>query len=51
MTTEEKAIETLTWISEYIKNLPNSEFIKEQSHLLSILDKVEATLKGFSNEN
>lgn len=46
MTTEEKAIETLIWVCDYIRNLPNSHWGNQQK-LLTILEKVETTLKGF----
>ena len=42
MTIEEKAIETLVWISDYIRS-ENAE----QDKILTILEKVETTLKGF----
>ena len=42
MTTEEKAIEMLVWISDYICS-ENAE----QDKILTILEKVETTLKGF----
>lgn len=42
MTTEEKAIETLVWISEYIHSADTA-----QDKLLTILEKVETILKGF----
>lgn len=45
MTTEEKAIETLVWISEYIHSADSAD--TAQDKLLTILEKVETTLKGF----
>ncbi len=46
MTDGEKAIETLVWVYEYIRELPNSDW-NIPVKLATILDKVETTLKGF----
>ncbi len=46
MTDGEKAIETLVWVYEYIRELPNSNW-NIPVKLATILDKVETTLKGF----
>lgn len=50
MTNEEKALETLIWINDYIKNLKNSEW-NNQTVTMTILDRVETVLKGMDNEN
>ena len=49
MTNEEKALETLIWINDYIKGLKNSEW-NNQSVTWTILNKVESTLKGMEND-
>ena len=46
MTDNDKAVETLIWIYEYIRELPNSDW-NISLKLATILDKVETTLKGF----
>ena len=50
MTNEEKALETLIWINDYIKNLKNSEW-NNQTVTMTILDRVETVLKGMDNED
>ena len=50
MTEHDKAKETLVWIDDYIKSLPNSEW-NSQSVIWTIMNKVENTLKGMENEN
>ena len=50
MTNEEKALETLVWVNDYIKGLPNSEW-NSQTVIYTILDRVETVLKGMENEN
>lgn len=49
MTENDKAIETLVWIDEYIKRLPNNEW-NSQSVIWTIMNKVEQTLKGMEND-
>lgn len=49
MTENDKAIETLVWIDEYIKGLPNSEW-NSQNVIWTIMNKVENTLKGMEND-
>ena len=48
MTDGDKAIEVLTWINDYIKGLPNSEW-NNQTVIMTILDRVEVALKGMRN--
>ena len=48
MTNEEKALETLIWINDYIKGLKNSEW-NSQTVIYTILDRVETVLKGMEN--
>ena len=50
MTENDKAKETLVWIDDYIKGLPNGEW-NSQSVIWTIMLKVEQTLKGMENEN
>lgn len=50
MTNEEKALETLIWINDYIKGLKNSEW-NNQSVTWVILNRVETVLKGMSDED
>ena len=48
MTNEEKALETLIWINDYIKGLKNSEW-NNQSVTWVILNRVETVLKGMND--
>jgi hypothetical protein len=50
MTNEEKALETLIWINDYIKGLKNSEW-NNQSVTWVILNRVETVLKGMNDED
>ena len=50
MTENDKAKETLVWIDDFIKGLPNSEW-NSQNVIWTIMLKVEQTLKGMGNEN
>lgn len=49
MTENDKAIETLVWINDYIKSLPNGEW-NSQNVIWTIMNKVEQTLKGMEND-
>jgi hypothetical protein len=48
MTDGEKALETLIWVEDYIKELPLSKW-NEQTVIYTILERVETVLKGMSN--
>lgn len=50
MTNEEKALETLIWVEDYIKSLPNNQW-NSQTVIYTILDRVETVLKGMKDEN
>lgn len=47
MTDGEKALEVLTWINDYIKDLPLTKW-NEQTVIYTILERTEAVLKGMS---
>ena len=48
MTDGEKALETLIWVEDYIKELPLGKW-NEQTVIYTILERVETVLKGMSN--
>ena len=48
MTDGEKALEVLTWINDYIKDLPLTKW-NEQTVIYTILERTEAVLKGMDN--
>ena len=50
MTNNDKALETLVWVDDYIKSLSCKEW-NSQNVIWTIMNKVEQTLKGMENEN
>ena len=49
MTNEQKALETLIWLNDYLKGLPRG-WINNPITTKTILDRTEAVLKGMNND-